>query len=183
MTGHCQPTPQTLTGRSGSVSCGVTAPFPWILVHTRFCFFSPRVPAFPSPVEFLESNLSVPQCQIPWGFPVPLPNPQVGKSDEGPRTFITEQELLWNYYSKVCVTHLLGMGFDFNLIVPLLLSCCGFSCVLGCKVSFLGVFQCPPVNSYSILVAILVFLQKKMSACPSIPPSWAYPSPISRQLY
>ena len=27
----------TLTGKSGSVSCGVTSPFSWILVHTRFC--------------------------------------------------------------------------------------------------------------------------------------------------
>ena len=25
---------QTLTGKSGSVSCGVTAPFSWVLVHT-----------------------------------------------------------------------------------------------------------------------------------------------------
>ena len=27
----------TLIGKSGSVSCGVTAPFSWVLVHTRFC--------------------------------------------------------------------------------------------------------------------------------------------------
>ena len=27
----------TLTGKSGSVSCGVTAPFSWVLVHTRLC--------------------------------------------------------------------------------------------------------------------------------------------------
>ena len=27
----------TLTGKSGSVSCGVTAPFSLVLVHTRFC--------------------------------------------------------------------------------------------------------------------------------------------------
>ena len=27
----------TFTGKSGSVSCGVTAPFSWVLVHTRFC--------------------------------------------------------------------------------------------------------------------------------------------------
>ena len=33
----------TLTGRSGSVSCRVTAPFSWILVHTRFCLCPPRV--------------------------------------------------------------------------------------------------------------------------------------------
>ena len=28
----------TLPGKSGSVSCGVTAPFSWVLVHTRFFF-------------------------------------------------------------------------------------------------------------------------------------------------
>ena len=33
----------TLTGKSGSLSCGVTAPFSWVLVHTRFCLCPPRV--------------------------------------------------------------------------------------------------------------------------------------------
>ena len=39
------------TGKSGSVSCGVTAPFSWVLVH-RFCLCPPRV-CFPSPVDVL----------------------------------------------------------------------------------------------------------------------------------
>ena len=33
----------TLLGKSGSVSCGVTAPFSWGLVHTGFCLCPPRV--------------------------------------------------------------------------------------------------------------------------------------------
>ena len=33
----------TLPGKSGSVSCGVTAPFSWVLVHTRFCLCLSRV--------------------------------------------------------------------------------------------------------------------------------------------
>ena len=33
----------TLTGKSVSVSCGVTAPSSWVLVHTRFCLCAPRV--------------------------------------------------------------------------------------------------------------------------------------------
>ena len=33
----------TLTDKSGSASCGVTAPFSWVLVHTRFCSCPPRV--------------------------------------------------------------------------------------------------------------------------------------------
>ena len=38
-TGDCW----TLPGKSGSVSCGVAAPFPWVLVRTRFCLCPPRV--------------------------------------------------------------------------------------------------------------------------------------------
>ena len=33
----------TLTGKSGSVSCGATDPFSWVLVHTRFCLCPSRV--------------------------------------------------------------------------------------------------------------------------------------------
>ena len=32
-----------LTGKSGSVSCGVTAPSSWVLACTRFCLCPPRV--------------------------------------------------------------------------------------------------------------------------------------------
>ena len=39
----------TLTSKSRSVSCGVPAPFSWVLVCTRFCLCPPRV-CFPSPV-------------------------------------------------------------------------------------------------------------------------------------
>ena len=45
--GHRQPMPPrdswTLMRKSGSVSCGVTAPFSWVLVHTRFCVCPPSV--------------------------------------------------------------------------------------------------------------------------------------------
>ena len=39
----------TLMGKSGSVFCGVTASFSWLLVCTRFCLCPPRV-YFSSPV-------------------------------------------------------------------------------------------------------------------------------------
>ena len=39
----------TLPDKSRSVSCGATAPFSWVLVHTRFYLCPPRV-CFPSPV-------------------------------------------------------------------------------------------------------------------------------------
>ena len=40
--------PKILTGRSGSVSCEVTAPLPWEPVHTRFYLCPPLVSVSPS---------------------------------------------------------------------------------------------------------------------------------------
>ena len=42
----------TRMGKSGSVSCGVTAPFSWVLVHMRFYLCPPRVD-FPVLCKFL----------------------------------------------------------------------------------------------------------------------------------
>ena len=84
--GHCQPLPPPETPRhtqEGLVSCGITAPFSWVLVHTRFCSCPPwsvspvlwkcwnQIPLtlkvrFPGDTQFL--------CQIPrlgslfWGL-------------------------------------------------------------------------------------------------------------------
>ena len=41
------------------------------------------------------------------------------------------------------------MGFDFIVIVPLLLSCCSFFYIFGRGVSLFGGFQCPPVDGWS----------------------------------
>ena len=38
---------QTLTGESGSVIWGISAPCSWVLVHTRFCLCPPGVCVFP----------------------------------------------------------------------------------------------------------------------------------------
>ena len=59
--------PQTLTGRSGSISCGVTAPFPWVLVFRRFCLCAPRVESLFPPVLRKFYN------QIPLAFKVRFP--------------------------------------------------------------------------------------------------------------
>ena len=42
--------PTSLTSRSGTVSCEVTAPFPWVLACTRFCLCPPRVESVFPPV-------------------------------------------------------------------------------------------------------------------------------------
>ena len=41
----------TLTGKSGSVICGVTAPFSWVVVQPEFCLCPPRV-CFPVLCKF-----------------------------------------------------------------------------------------------------------------------------------
>ena len=42
--------PPTLAGRSGSISYGVTAPSPWVLMHVLLCVCPPRVESLFSPV-------------------------------------------------------------------------------------------------------------------------------------
>ena len=87
---------------SGSVSFGVTS-FTGALVHPRFYWSLPRVSVSPSPVEVLWSN---PADLQTWGFPFSLPDPQIGKSDVGARTFTAVWKLLWYNCSPVCgVTH------------------------------------------------------------------------------
>ena len=49
-------------------------------------------------------------------------------------------------FSSLWVTQLVGMGFDFIVIVPLLPSHCSFLFVFGRGVSFFGGLQCPPVD-------------------------------------
>ena len=70
----------TLTGKPVSVSCMVTAPFSWVLLHTRFCLCAPRV-CFPVLCMFWQLNSGVKWWPPPRGFmpypgllhPEPLP--------------------------------------------------------------------------------------------------------------
>ena len=54
----------TLTGKAGSVSCGITTPFSWVLVCTRL-FLPSKSLCFLSSVEALYSNPTGFQSQIP----------------------------------------------------------------------------------------------------------------------
>ena len=57
----------------------------------------------PPALLFLKISLAIRglQSQFPWGFSVPLPDPKVGKSVVGPRTFLTVREFLWYNCSSV----------------------------------------------------------------------------------
>ena len=73
--GHCQPTPPPETprhpGKAGSVSCEVTAAFPYDLVHTRFCLCPPKV-CFPRTlVKWSEVAQSCPTLCDPMDYSLP----------------------------------------------------------------------------------------------------------------
>ena len=76
-------------------------------MHTLLCVCPSRVEGthkvvFPSPVEVLQSNPASLQSLILWEFPLPLPDPQVGKPDVGLRSFTPMGGLLWYNCSPVC---------------------------------------------------------------------------------
>jgi len=64
------------------------------------------------------------------------------------------------------------MGFDVNVIAPLLPSRCSVSFVLRCGVYFLVGPNMLLSMAVQPLVGILVFSQERTSARPPTPPSW-----------
>ena len=93
-----------LAGTSGSISHGVTAPSPWVLMCTLLCVCPPRVESLFPPVLSKSCN-QIPlafKVLILWQFLLPLPDPQVGKPDVGLITFTPVGGLLWYNCSPVC---------------------------------------------------------------------------------
>ncbi|CAM9299412.1 unnamed protein product [Rangifer tarandus platyrhynchus] len=137
----------TLTGKSGSVSCGVTAPFSWVLVHTRFCLCPPRV-CFPVLCKFWQLYGGVNGDLLQEGLchtqvcctqsPCPCGRPLLTRTATGDtqtqfclslcevfgswsvQGLFEPSECLWWVWSLIL-----------NAISPLLPSCWGFSFALG----------------------------------------------------
>ena len=145
--------PSTIAGCFGSVSCGVTAPFFWVLVQARFCFCPPRLESLFSPVLWKSYN------QILLVFKVRFPGdpqslcwiPRLGSL-----IWCSEPSQRWEnffgiMFSSLWVTHLVGMGFDFIMTVSFLPSCCSFF-VFGHRVSFFVEVRHPPVDGCSTAI-------------------------------
>ena len=155
----------SLTGKSGSVSCGVTAPFSRVLVHTKFCLCPPRV-CFPALCKFwwlyagVNGNLlqeglcHIQVCcpQNPWPCGRPLlthtssgdtqtlrgRSGSVSVESPGVHDVLFEpSEHLWWVW-----------GLILNMISPLLPFCWGFSSVLGHGIYF---FLLDPTLSCQLL--------------------------------
>ena len=141
----------TLTGKSGSVSCGVPAPSSWVLVRTRFCLCPPRV-CFPGLCKFWRLHGGVNGDLFQEGIcrtqvyctqsPCPCSGPLLTYTSTG-----DTQTQFWLSLCGVCGSRCTqGLfepsdclqrvwGLIINVILPLLLSCWGFSFALGCGVS------------------------------------------------
>ena len=141
----------TLPGKSGSVSCGVTAPFSWVQVHTRFCLCPPRV-YFPVLCKFWQLYGGVNGGLLQEGLchtqvcctqsPCPHSSPLLTRTSPGDtqtqfclslcgvsgswfvQGLFEPSERLWRVWSLIL-----------NAISPLLPSCWGFSFALGHGVS------------------------------------------------
>ena len=82
-------------------------------MHKSF-FFVPSKSLFPQSCGGSVIKSQWPSSQIPWGFSVPLPDPQVGKSAVGPGTFAVVRELLWCNCSLVCGLSAWGLHRGIN---------------------------------------------------------------------
>ena len=93
--GLCRPTLPPETPGHSQASLAQSLVRTLFLSPGSWCTHILFVPSFPRSVEVLQSNPTGLQSQIPWGFSVPLPDSQVGKSAVGSRTLLTVGEILW----------------------------------------------------------------------------------------
>ena len=115
-------------------------------MHARFCLCPPRLKCLFPLVLWKSYN------QILLGFKVRFPEDsqslccilRPGSLTWGSDLHNNGRTSLVLFFSSLWVTHLVGMEFDFIIIVPFLPSRCGFFFTFGHGVSFFGRFQYPP---------------------------------------
>ena len=120
--------PATLAGSFGSVSCGVTASLLWVLVHPKFSLCHPSLESL-SPLVLWKPVITScwPSRPDSLGIPSPFVRSPGWEAWCGVQNFHKSVKTsLVSLFSSLWVTHPVGMGFYFVMIVPLLLSCCGF---------------------------------------------------------
>ena len=154
----------TLTGKSGSVSCGVTA-FSWVLVNTSFCLCPPRV-GFLVLCKFWQLYGGVNDDLLQGGL---LPYPGLLHPEPLPLWKATADPYLLRRHPNTVLAQSLGPGVHkvifepsehlwwvwgliLNAISPLLPSFWGFSFALGRGVSFFGGIQHSPVDGCSAAI-------------------------------
>ena len=151
----------TLPGKSGSVFCGVTAPFFWVLVCIRFCLCPPRV-CCPVLCKFWRLHAGVNGDLLQEGLrhtqvfctqgPYPCSRPLLTHTSTGDTQTLRGRSRSVTAKSQKVLSesseHLWWVwGLILTMISPLLPYCLGFSFALGCEVYFFGGIQHSPVDS------------------------------------
>ena len=131
----------TLSSRSGSISCGVTAPFPCVLVHACKILFVPSKNGvcFPQSCGSPVIKSCWPLRPDSLGIPSPFAESSGWEAWCGAQNIHNSGRTSLVLFCSIWVSHLSGMGFDFIMNVPLLPSCCSFLFVFGSRVPFLVV--------------------------------------------
>ena len=167
--------PPTLADKSGSISYGVTAPFPWVLMHTVLCVCPPRV-------ESLFTQVLSKSCsQIPLAFKVWFSGNSSSRCQTpnlGSLTWGSEPSLRWVDFCGIIVLHFVShplSGYEIwfycdctppTISLQLLLCLWMYVIFLVSSSAFLSM-------TVQQLVVILVLLQEGVSPCPSTLPSWS----------
>ena len=165
--------PPTAAGRSGSVSYGVTAPPPWVLMHTLLCVCPPRVESlFPLVLskscsqillafEVWFSGNSSSHCRTP---------------SLGSLTWSSEPSLQWVDFCGISVLQFVSHPPSSYRIwfycdcAPPTISLQLLLCLWMWSI-FSGEFQCLPVDDCSAVSCDSGALARG-STCPSTLPSW-----------
>ena len=147
-------------------SLAVTAPFSWVLVHTRFCLCPPRI-CFPVLPKFWWLYGGVNCNLLQEGFchtqvcstqsPCPCSRPLLTHTSKGDTQTLkgrsgsgsVESPGVHKVLSEPSKNLWPVWGLILNAISPLLPSCCGFSFALGHGVYFFGGIQHSPVDGCS----------------------------------
>ena len=95
----------TLTGKSGSVSCWITAPFSWVLVHTRFCLCPPKV-YFPGCASSDSSVVGLMAISSKRAYPIPSRlHPQPPSLWQSTGDAHSSAQFLWVTGSIICLIY------------------------------------------------------------------------------
>ena len=140
--------PPTLAGRSGSVSNGVTAPSPWVLMHILLCVCLPRMESLFSPILSKSCN-PIPlafKVWFSWDSSSYCQTPRLGSRTRG-----SEPSLQWVDFCAIIFLQfvsrpLSGYGiWFFRDCTPPTISLQFLLCLWMWGI-FFGEFQCLPVN-------------------------------------
>ena len=158
----------TFTGKSGSVSCGITASLFWVLCSQGFVCALQKV-CFPVLWKFCSWIPLAFKVKFPGGSQSLCHTPGSGKSVVGPRSFAKVWELFWYNCSPICGSSAWGLcgGANANLLQEDL---CHMACLPG-------LLQLYPLSLQQVTADLCLYRKQSLkgksgSVSYGVPVSW-----------